>query len=177
MKVFPELASIGYIQKTFGFNGQVSLNLDAEILDAKNFPKFLWFMRFGKPVPYLVTEFKLNKDKSIVLSFEDISEEQEALHLKGLSCLVEEEIYSDFFQAAESYAYLMDFSVYDKENGFIGTVVDVLENSNGHDTLQLDFNGKEVLIPFVDRFILQIDEEKQEIKVDLPEGLLDLYLS
>ena len=67
--------------------------------------------------------------------------------------------------------------MYDKENGFIGTLVDVLENSNGHDTLQLDFNGKEVLIPFVDRFILQIDEEKQEIKVDLPEGLLDLYLS
>jgi 16S rRNA processing protein RimM len=177
MNVFPELTSIGYIQKTFGFNGQVSLNLEVEILEAKNFPKFLWFMRFGKPVPYLVSEFKLNKDKSVILSFEDISEESEALHLKGLSCLVEEALYGEYFQAEESYDYLMNFSVFDKEMGFVGKLVDVLENDNGHDTLQLEFNGREVLIPFVDKFILQINEEKQEIRVDLPEGLLDLYLS
>ena len=38
-------------------------------------------------------------------------------------------------------------------------------------------NGQEVLVPFVDEIILNIDEGKQEIQVNLPEGLLDLYLS
>lgn len=177
MNVFPELTNIGYIQKTFGFIGQVSLNLDVQMLKTSEFPKFLWFMRFGKPVPYLVTEFKVNKDKSVILNFEDITKEQDALHLKGLSCLVEDTLYDQYFEAEASYDYLLDFQVIDSNAGFIGTIVDVLENDNGHDTLQLDFNGKEVLIPFVDRIILKISEKKKEVLVDLPDGLLDLYLS
>lgn len=177
MNVFPALTTIGYIQKTFGFSGQVSLNLDVQILNTAHFPKFLWFLRFGKPVPYLIKEFKVNKDRSVVLSFEDIDDEQSAQHLKGLSCLMEEELYADYFEAEESYDYLLDFQVFDLEKGFIGNIVDVLENDNGHDNLQLDFEGNEILIPFVDRIILEINEKKKEIRVDLPEGLLDLYLS
>lgn len=177
MKVFPDLTQIGYVQKTFGFNGQVSLNLEVELLDLKKFPKFLWFMRFGKPVPYFVVDYKIQKDKSVILSLEDIQEEEEAVHLKGLSCMTEEKEYDTYFQAEESYDYLMGFSVKDQEAGFIGNIVDVLENHNGHDTLQLDFNGQEVLVPFVDKIILEINELKKEIQVQLPDGLLNLYLS
>jgi 16S rRNA processing protein RimM len=176
MKVFPELTPIGYIQKTFGFNGQISLNLEAELLDLKQFPKFLWFMKFGKPVPYLVMDYKIQKDKSAIISLEDIHSEEAAGHLKGLACLSEEGEYNSFFQAVESYDYLMDFVVTDQEAGFIGTVIDVLENHNGHDTLQLDFNGQEILVPFVDKIILEINETTKEIKVQLPDGLLDLYI-
>ena len=177
MKVFPDLTTIGYIKKTFGFSGQVSLNLAVEIKDFKQFPKFLWFMRYGKPVPYLVESFKVNKDGSVILSFEDINDEEAAQAFKNESCFTEEAHYDKFFESEESYEYLMNFKVIDHEAGYIGTLVDVLENQNGHDTLQLDFEGKEVLIPFVDELIASIDEEKSEIQVNLPEGLLDLYLS
>ncbi len=37
----------------------------------------------------------------------------------------------------------------------------------------LDYKGAEVLIPLNVQLIVSINEEKQEILMDLPEGLLD----
>ena len=36
---------------------------------------------------------------------------------------------------------------------------------------------KEVLIPVVDELIIHADQKKRKIYVNLPEGLLDVYLS
>jgi 16S rRNA processing protein RimM len=43
--------------------------------------------------------------------------------------------------------------------------------------LVMDYRQHEVLIPFTDGIVLGIDREQQDVKVDLPEGLLDVYLN
>ena len=40
----------------------------------------------------------------------------------------------------------------------------------------IDFNGTELLIPFVDNYIQSIDNEKKEIHLQTPNGLIDLFL-
>ncbi len=47
--------------------------------------------------------------------------------------------------------------------------------SNGpQDLLQISYRGREVLVPFVDDFLVNIDFDKKEVTMDLPEGLLDV---
>ncbi len=40
--------------------------------------------------------------------------------------------------------------------------------------LVADRDGKEILIPFMEPMILGVDPAKKEIRVDLPDGLLEL---
>ena len=55
----------------------------------------------------------------------------------------------------------------------LGTVTDVLD-SGGTALLKVDGKGGEILIPFAWSYLREIDREQRRIKVELPEGLLDL---
>ena len=39
----------------------------------------------------------------------------------------------------------------------------------------IEHQGREVLVPVVDDFIEKVDKKNREIRLRLPEGLLDLY--
>lgn len=56
----------------------------------------------------------------------------------------------------------------------LGKVKDVIQNT-AQDVFEVEReNGKQLLIPRVDEFVLDIDLDTREIKVSLPDGLLDL---
>mgnify|MGYP000876341197 FL=1 len=78
------------------------------------------------------------------MQLEDIDEEQVALALKNLTCLIEEELYDKYFETIESYDYLFGFMVIDNQDGELGLVEDVLENENGHDNLLVFHKNKEI---------------------------------
>lgn len=174
-KIFPDISPIGYIQKTIGFDGELQLTMDVDVLKNSPKPEFLWFLQYGKPVPYAVVRFIVEHKDKARITLEDIRDEQEAMHLKGLTCFFEDRIFDQHFIPVESYDYILDFKVQDTQHGFLGIVVDVMENSNGHDNLVVLKDEVEIMIPFVNHIILEIDEEKKEIMVELPEGLLELF--
>lgn len=171
-----ELIKIGFIQKNQGFQGQLKLSLSALLLKKNKFPSFIWMYQWGKPVPFFVTQCKWQDEKSALIYLEDVNTEQEANKLKNETCFVSEADYEQFFEAHPSYDYLLDLVVVDKTDGQLGFIVEVLENDNGHDTLVVQHPKGEILIPFVDEMIVEIDEEQGQVLVDLPEGLLDLYI-
>jgi 16S rRNA processing protein RimM len=55
----------------------------------------------------------------------------------------------------------------------IGTVTDVLD-SGGTELLQVEGTDGELLIPFAQSYLRQVDIKGRRIEVDLPEGLRDL---
>ena len=55
----------------------------------------------------------------------------------------------------------------------IGTVTDVLD-AGGSEILKVDLADKEILIPFAESYIKQVDLDRRTIEVDLPEDLRDL---
>ena len=71
---------------------------------------------------------------------------------------------------------IIGFSLIDQNNQQIGVVKSVNDSTAQH-LFVADYNGVSVLIPLVDEFIKKIDKKAQEIHLNLPEGLLDLYLN
>jgi 16S rRNA processing protein RimM len=59
--------------------------------------------------------------------------------------------------------------------GVLGKVSAVYE-ANGNDLLAVDHKGREVLVPIRDEFIVDFNKESKTILVNLPDGLLDIYL-
>ena len=70
---------------------------------------------------------------------------------------------------------IIGYEVEDQNKGTIGTVVGVVDLKS-NPLLIVDFNEKEILIPLVEELIVHVDRDSKRIKVNTPEGLIDLYL-
>ena len=70
---------------------------------------------------------------------------------------------------------LVGFAVFDENHGRLGEVAAVMESPE-QVLLQVFKDGSEILIPFTEAFLLGFDLENKFISLDLPDGLVDLYL-
>lgn len=170
----PPLIEIGHIQKTHGFKGQMKLHLNYLSKQQKKHLNFIWMYQYGKAVPFKVESWKEIEDKIALLDLSDIESDQAALAYKNEKVYCEEHLLELFFEEEESYDYLLNMMVKDKHLGEIGPILEIIENENSHANLLVDYKGKDVLIPFVDEMILEINEKKGIVSTDLPDGLLDL---
>lgn len=113
--------------------------------------------------------------------FDCIDNRTDAEKLEGHFCLVRTSCLPENYMDKQDID-LTGFSVVDENAGCIGRVVRIDENP-AHALLVVDrglvsdsFEGREdeVLIPLVDEFLVAVEEEMGEIRVSLPDGLLDL---
>ena len=113
--------------------------------------------------------------------FDCIDNRTDAEKLEGHFCLVRTSFLPENYMDKQDID-LTGFSVVDENAGCIGRVVRIDENP-AHALLVVDrgsvsdsFEGREdeVLIPLVDEFLVAVEEEMGEIRVSLPDGLLDL---
>ena len=70
---------------------------------------------------------------------------------------------------------VIGYSIEDIVKGPIGKVTGVADLKL-NPLLIIDFNGKEILLPLFDGLIVNVDRESKQLKVNAPEGLIDLYL-
>ena len=70
---------------------------------------------------------------------------------------------------------LIDFEVEDKVSGKIGLVKEIC-NLPHQDLLGIQHPKGEVLVPINEHIIKKVDKSKKYILVELPEGLLDIYI-
>ena len=71
---------------------------------------------------------------------------------------------------------VIGFQVVDETEGPLGTVENFYELPQ-QDVLAMRYQGQEVLIPVVDELVSHADMETRQLFVNLPEGLLDIYLN
>jgi len=64
-------------------------------------------------------------------------------------------------------------SVETEEGIKLGMIKDIMP-AGGREILVMEYKGREVLIPFVQKICREIDLEEKRIIIDLPKGLLDL---
>ena len=70
---------------------------------------------------------------------------------------------------------VINFEIEDKRVGVFGKIVSI--NDTTAQPLFEVLNGEvEMLIPMIDHFIVKIDRENKKVIMDLPEGLVEMYL-
>jgi len=65
--------------------------------------------------------------------------------------------------------------VIDQIKGPIGQIQEVIDNGPNV-VLQVNCNGKEIMLPYNEELILGIDEVSKALNYNAPEGLIDMYL-
>ena len=59
----------------------------------------------------------------------------------------------------------------DEAEGELGLISEVVENP-GQVLLSISKDGREIMIPFVEDFIVSLNKRKKEIVLSLPDGLV-----
>ena len=73
------------------------------------------------------------------------------------------------------YHEVIDFMVIDENRNEIGKIKHINDKTPQHLFEITNNQNQEILIPIVDEWLLEVNRQEKLIKLDLPEGLVDLY--
>lgn len=166
---------IGYITKTKGLKGEVQVFFEypePEDLDLETL-----FLEFnGKLVPYFTTEIALQANQTANIYLEDVDVIEKA------QTLVRKKIYLPNTKKPERapgeflISDLKGFLVVDANQGELGEIKEVHEYPQQF-VASVMYKEREILFPLSDDLITEINQNKNTLHVNLPEGLVDLYLN
>ena len=70
---------------------------------------------------------------------------------------------------------VIGFEVEDKRLGYVGEIQSI-NDSTAQPLFEVLKGDAEILIPMIDHFLVKIDRENKKVIMDLPEGLIEMYL-
>lgn len=165
---------IGKIVATHGLNGSLIMtHIVGHSKWLKKDDVLFVEMNKGSQIPYFLTQVKASGQDEYTVNVEDIATVEAARRLVGKSVYVKEDILAK--HAQDSPLLWIGFKVTDQVHGELGAIEDIMQ-SPGQWLAKLTYKGKEVLLPLIEETVKQIDLQRKIIKMDLPEGLLEVYL-
>jgi 16S rRNA processing protein RimM len=164
---------VGFFKKTHGVSGELVLEYEPQFeYSIENADRFFVELE-GLLVPFFIVEdgFRFKTENSAILTFDGVESEKYAKRMVGSSVfLFKNEIILMADELSDSE--LVDYLLVDEKLGEIG-IIDQIDNYSGNIVFTVNFKGKELLVPFNEDFLLEIDKQNKVIKLTLPEGLLD----
>lgn len=165
-----EVYKIGRLGKTHGVNGEITFQFDDDIFDRVD-GEYLILEIDGILVPFFMEEYRFKSDEVALVKFEDIDTQNRAAELTGCEVYYTRTSPDPSKGGELSYAQLVGFDVIDNTTGKILGKIEYIDDQTENIMFELE-DG--MLIPASEELIEDIDIEKQNISMNLPEGLLDL---
>ena len=165
---------LGQITKLHGLSGEVTAFFDVDYPEAYQELESVFVEINNKLVPFFIEHLDITP-KKIILKFEDVEKVEAAEPLLGKELYLPLSALPALSGKAFYYHEIIGFKVIDSAFGEIGPVKEVITKSS-QDLIACEHKGREVLFPVSDELIREIDREEKTIHVQLPEGLVQVYL-
>jgi len=170
---------LGKIVAAHGLKGELVLQHElGKKTDLKKLPALFLELKKDSFVPYFIRKAKGTTEKESLLLLEEIDTREKAQQLVGKLCWLPEEQFKQYADK-QAPASLLGYQIAEEEEGLkkiLGTIEEVIEQPQQL-LCRILLKGKEVLIPLNESTLLAIDHQAKTVSVQLPEGLLDIYLS
>ena len=166
---------LGKIVKKYSFKGELLVKLDTD--DPQQFIEMesVFVEQHNNLIPFFIEHSSLHKSELLRVKFEEVTSEADANALLGAALYLPLEALPKLTGNQFYYHEIIGFKVTDTLFGEVGIITSV-NDSTAQALFEIDRNGKEILIPINDQFILKVDRSKKIIHLDVPEGLIELYL-
>lgn len=166
-----ELIKIGRFNKPHGIHGELSFTFTDDIFDRTGCPYLVCEMD-GIFVPFFIEEYRFRNDTSVLIKLEDIASEEKARRFINKEVFFPKK-YMDEEQGAAPADYFIGFRIVDTEYGDLGTVTGI-NDTTVNILFVVDHQEKELLIPANEDLITELDEKSRIIRMNIPDGLLQL---
>ena len=146
--------------------GKASSLKKVEVLFIEDYKKAL--------LPYFVTSSRKKTADAVFISLEGINSRERAQQLVSRAVWIPEELYHQL-ASKNAPANLLGYQIVENDKE-IGLITEVIEQPQQL-VCKVFIQEQEVLIPLHEDTLLSIDHAAKKVIVQLPDGLLDIYLS
>lgn len=169
-----EYFKIGKLVSAFGLKGELILKHHlGKKTSLKGLQAIFVEERKESFLPWFIESAKIKTEDEVYLKLSGVDTREAAIKLTQKEVWIPEEDFKKF-SATSSPINLLGYEVVE-EGKVLGKILEVIEQP--HQLLcRIDIEGKEVLIPLNEDTIRKIDKKKGQVIVELPEGLLEIYL-
>jgi len=134
------------------------------------------FVEFNKNlVPFFIESSSLHKNDFLRVQFEDVDTEAEADTLIGCGIYLPLSMLPKLEGNQFYFHEVIGFDIEDKRLGVFGKIVSI-NDSTAQPLFEVVNGSVEILVPMIDQFLVKIDRENKKVIMDLPEGLVEMYL-
>lgn len=165
---------LGKITRRHGLQGNVFLKLDTDQPEMYNKLDSIFIEINGLLVPFFVAKQSWSKGDTLIISYKNSTE-----------ALVDQTIGRDVFMPLSTlpklsgnkfyYHEVIGFEIREEDGKTCGNIVSINDQTAQHYFI-LDLAGKEIIIPIIKDWILELNREEKYLKMQLPEGLMDVFL-
>lgn len=164
-----EVYKIGKLGKTHGVSGEISFLLDDDVFDRTD-ADYLILDIDGILVPFFIDSYRFKTDSNALMKFDGIDTQERARELTGCDVYFPRNL-ADSDDDSISWAELVGYSLIDNNSGKVIGEIASIDDTTINILFELT-TGK--LIPASEELITHIDTKKQQIYINLPEGILEL---
>ncbi|MEL7122568.1 MAG: ribosome maturation factor RimM [Bacteroidota bacterium] len=165
---------IGNLKKAYGLEGEIRVYIkDYHLEDLVN-TEVVFVEIAGQKVPYFIED--VLEAGGILVKLEDVDSKEQAtqltncqLYLRPSDLVPDEE---REMLSLHSLEQLIGYMIHDDDQA-VGAIEEIIEMPQ-HFLAQIQYQNREVLIPLHDELVVEIDSSQQILRMNLPEGLLEL---
>ncbi len=166
---------LGIISRTHGTKGGLVLFLDVD-QPSDYYQLESVLVEYGDElIPFFITSLDPGAKQQVFVKFEDIDTQEEAGSLQGCTLWLPLANLPKLDGKKFYYHEVKGFTVVDVNKGEIGTLTQIIDLSV-NPLFSIDHDGKEILVPVNDQFIIEVRRKERQLIIEMPEGLLELYL-
>lgn len=166
---------LGKIAKKFSFKGEVLLYLDTDEPELYENMESVFVDLNNNLIPFFIEHSQPHKNDLLRVKFEDVDSEEDADQLIGAPIYLPLKMLPKLEGNKFYFHEIIGFIIEDKKHGNVGKIESV-NDSTAQPLFEVRNGDKELLIPMIDHFIVEVDRKDKVIRMDLPEGLIEMYL-
>lgn len=166
-----EYLTVGKIANTHGVRGELKVIPSTSDINRFDYLKIVWVEKDGKLKEYFVDNVRYNKN-FVLIKLHDIDTMDKAAEFKNCYLKVDRKNARPLSENEFFIVDLLECEVYEGDV-LLGKITDVLQTgSNDVYVVKGDKYG-EILIPALEKVVLNVDIKNKKIQVTLLEGLID----
>ena len=169
-----EYFELGYVKKTSGLKGMLLVQPDTDRAAHYLGTDAFFLEESGQAVPYFIEECTLDSKGLMRVRFEEIEDADAARRLVGKKVFLPLHQLPALEGKQFYFHEVIGWKAIDENDRIIGSILDVLDRGPQELLLVKSAEEKEIYLPLAEDFILDVDRAKRELKLVVPEGLLDL---
>lgn len=164
---------IGKIVNTHGLKGEVKVKIETDFPERFDKGNKVFISLNGDYTPLIISQSRLHKGMQIV-KFEGYESINQVEAWKTANLYIQDSQQSVLAEDEFYYHEIIGCDVYTLEEEWLGEVTNILTPGANDVWVVKKENGKELLIPYIDDVVKEINTEAKTIRIYLMEGLDDL---
>ena len=166
---------LGKIAKKFSFKGEVLIYLDTDEPELYQDMESV-FVEYNKNlIPYFISNSSLHKNDFLRVNFEDINNEAEADSILNCEVYLPLSMLPKLSGNKFYFHEVIGFEIEDIRLGVFGKIISI-NDSSAQPLFEVLNRNTEILVPMIDAFLVKIDRVNNKVIMDLPVGLVEMYL-